>query len=193
MIPGPSLTEIEENPMADNTALQRLLLSAEITEFFSNEADLLDNRRYDEWLALLEERIAYRMPLARNVRRDDAAREFTGEDDIAWFDEGISTLRQRVAQIRTGVHWAEEPPSRVSHLFTNIRLIDVQPSLDAPSEVTVSSRFLVYQNRLQTEVNLFIGKRVDVLTRHEDGWKVLKRTIYLDQSVLQAKALTVFF
>ncbi len=30
-----------------------------------------------------------------------------------WFDEGKETLTQRVRQILTGVHWAEEPLSRV--------------------------------------------------------------------------------
>jgi len=173
--------------------LARALLCAQISEFFATEADLLDARRYDDWLALLEEDIHYRMPLARNARRAEPQREYSQEQDIHWFDEGIATLRQRVAQIKTGFHWAEEPPSRVSHLVTNIRLLDIQPSLEAPSEVTTSSRFLIYQNRLEVETALFVGKRTDVLRWHESGWKIASRLVHLDQNVLQAKALTTFF
>lgn len=179
--------------MTNNSALARVLLLADVSEFLYREAELLDGRRYEEWLQLLDERIQYRMPLARNVSRNDMGKEYSGEQDAAWFDEGIQTLRQRVAQLKTGMHWAEEPASRVSHMVANIRLADVQPSVEDPSEVTVSSRFLVYQNRLQTETALFVGKRNDVLVRSEDGWKVLRRTVYLDQNVLLSKALTVFF
>jgi hypothetical protein len=46
---------------------------------------------------------------------------------------------------------------------------------------------------LEHDVDLFIGKRVDVLRREADGLKVLRRTIYLDQSVLLSRNLTTFF
>jgi 3-phenylpropionate/cinnamic acid dioxygenase small subunit len=165
----------------------------EIQQFMHYEADLLDSRQFDAWLTLLDEEIAYRMPLARNVRRDAIATEYTGPGEAAWFDEGIETLRQRVAQINTGIHWAEEPASRISHLVTNVRILGVDSAAEGGERVTVRSRFLVYQNRLQGEVSLFVGKRNDVLRRHGRGWKVLSREIHLDQNVLLAKALTTFF
>lgn len=165
----------------------------EIQDFLFEEAELLDARRFDDWLKLLHPDIEYRMPLARNVRRDRMKNEFTEPGQAAWFDEGYQTLSQRVAQINTGIHWAEEPASRVSHLVSNVRVWVSSEAADAPQEVKVSSRFLVYQNRLQTETNLFVGKRADILRRDDDGWKIAQRTIFLDQNVLLAKALTTFF
>lgn len=169
----------------------------EIQDFLFEEAELLDARRFSDWLNLLHPDIEYRMPLARNMRRDRMKSEFTEPGEVAWFDEGFQTLSQRVAQINTGIHWAEEPASRVSHLVSNVRvLVPADAAGNAkgqPQEVKVSSRFLVYQNRLQTETNLFVGKRTDILRRGDDGWKIAKRTIYLDQNVLLAKALTTFF
>ena len=54
-------------------------------------------------------------------------------------------------------------------------------------------RFLVYRNRMETETDLLVGKR-EVLLRRVDGhWKVARRMIVLDQSVLLAKNLTFFF
>lgn len=164
-----------------------------IQQFYFEEADLLDARRFDQWLELLHEDIEYRMPLARNVRRDAMKKEYTAEGEIAWFDEGIQTLRQRVAQIATGIHWAEEPASRISHLVTNVRVLEVDEDADGGMRVKTRSRFLVYQNRLQGEVSLFVGKREDTLVRDCDGWKILKREILLDQNVLLSKALTTFF
>lgn len=164
----------------------------DIQQFYFLEADLLDERRFDQWLELLHEDIEYRMPLARNMRRDATDREYTAEGEVAWFDEGIVTLRQRVAQIATGIHWAEEPASRISHLVTNVRITQVDEG-DQGLRVNTRSRFLVYQNRLQGEVSLFVGKREDTLVRDGNGWKVLKRTILLDQNVLLSKALTTFF
>ncbi len=167
-------------------------LWCEVQEFLHREADLLDARRYDEWLTLLDDDIQYWAPIARNRKHKEIGDEYTKPGDIAWFDEGIDTLRQRVLQLNTGVHWAEEPMSRISHLVTNIRILDAQPGFDNPGTVTVRSRFIVYLNRLQGEVSWLVGKRVDTLRRHGDDWKIARRAIYLDQSVLQSKALTTF-
>jgi biphenyl 2,3-dioxygenase beta subunit len=61
------------------------------------------------------------------------------------------------------------------------------------SDMTVKSRFIVCGFRLEHDVDLFIGKRVDVLRRQRGALKVLRRTIYLDQSVLLSRNLTTFF
>ncbi len=178
---------------ASAAGLDDMSLWWQVQRFLHYEADLLDHREFDPWLAVLDEDIQYRMPLVRNVRRDAGAQEYSGKHDAAWFDEGIDTLRQRVAQIKTGIHWAEEPASRVSRLVTNIRVMSIEPDATGGERVTVRSRFLIYQNRLQSEVNLFVGKRNDILRRRDGQWKILSREIHLDQNVLLAKALTIFF
>ena len=45
----------------------RLLLTLDVAQFLYAEAELLDERRHDEWLALLAEDIRYWMPMRRNV------------------------------------------------------------------------------------------------------------------------------
>jgi 3-phenylpropionate/cinnamic acid dioxygenase small subunit len=174
--------------------LARLLLKEEIEDFLYREADLLDERRYEDWLALVADDIRYWMPMRRNVRLGDEAREFTRADhDVNWFDEGKETLERRVKQIMTGVHWAEEPVSRISHLISNVQLLEIRPSPAAPAEILVRCRFLVYRNRVETETDLLVGKREDVLRRAGSGWRIARRKIILDQNVLMAKNLTFFF
>jgi 3-phenylpropionate/cinnamic acid dioxygenase small subunit len=174
-------------------AMSRLLLHREIEDFLYREADLLDERRYEQWLGLLAEDVRYWMPMRRNVKFGESEREFTREkEDIAWFDEGKDTLTRRVRQILTGIHWAEEPVSRISHLVSNVEIAEVRPSVTAPTEVLVKCRFLVYRNRVETETDLLVGKREDLL-RREGDWRIARRKIVLDQNVLLSKNLTFFF
>jgi 3-phenylpropionate/cinnamic acid dioxygenase small subunit len=170
-------------------------LKEEIEDFLYEEADLLDQRRFGDWLDRLTDDLHYFMPMRRNVQfGTHEARENTrAGHDISWFDEDKWTLAKRVDQIMTGIHWAEEPLSRVCHLVTNIRLIAARPSVAEAAEVEVGSRFLVYQNRVETETYLFVGRRTDLLRREGDSWRLARREILLDQNVLLAKNLTVFF
>ena len=170
--------------------LERILLKDEIENFLYMEAELLDERRFSDWIELIADDVHYYMPQRRNVKFGEQYRENSDpESEISWFDEGKVTLVGRVRQLNTGLHWAEEPLSRVCHVVSNVQILDVQGD-----EVRVKSRFIVYRNRLQDEVDLFVGKREDLLRRdQETGWKIAKRTIILDQNVLLAKNITVFF
>ncbi|HEX3992630.1 MAG TPA: 3-phenylpropionate/cinnamic acid dioxygenase subunit beta [Acetobacteraceae bacterium] len=171
-----------------------LLLTQEIANFLYTEAELLDERRHDEWLALLADDIRYWMPMRRNVKYGDTTREFTREaEDINWFDEGKETLVRRVRQIQTGIHWAEEPQSRITHMISNVQLLHVTPDAATAREVTAKSRFLIYRNRVETETDLLVGKREDTLRRAGDSWLIARRKIILDQNVLMTKNLTFFF
>src|SRR5436190_8454379 len=163
--------------------LARLLLVQEISEFLYAEAELLDERRYEDWLALLADDIRYWMPMRRNIKFGDTEREFTrAGQDINWFDEGKETLSRRVKQIQTGIHWAEEPVSRISHLVSNVQLLEATPSVAEPAEATVKCRFLIYRNRVETETDILVGKREDVLRRAAAGWQIARRKIVLDQN-----------
>src|SRR5919108_5261561 len=152
--------------MDQSEAIAQLLLKQQIEDFLYHEAELLDERRYEDWLALLTDDVRYWMPMRRNVKFGELEREFTREgQDINWFDEGKDTLTRRVQQILTGVHWAEEPLSRICHMISNIQFLRVSPSALDPIEITVKCRFLIYRNRVATETDLLVGKREDVLRR----------------------------
>ena len=174
--------------------IAHLLLKNEIEAFLYQEAELLDERKFEEWLDLLTDDIRYWMPMRRNVKANEIDREFTRSgQDINWFDEGKETLDRRVRQILTGVHWAEEPLSRICHFVTNVQILNAAPSASDPTEVSVKCRFLVYRNRVQTETDFLIGKREDTLRKVNGSWKIADRKIILDQNVLLAKNLTFFF
>lgn len=177
-----------------NDPLALLLLKQDVEAFLYHEANLLDDRQYEEWLDLLTDDVRYWVPMRRNVKFGELEREFTREgQDINWFDEGKTTLTQRVRQILTGVHWAEEPLSRLSHLVTNVEITEATPSAADAAEVSLRCRFIIYRNRVATETDILVGRREDRLRRVDGQWRIAQRQVFLDQNVLLAKNLTFFF
>ncbi len=175
--------------MTNQTVIDRLVLRHEIEQFFIIEAELLDTRQFNAWLDLLADDIRYWMPIASNRQHGKWDGEYTREgQDLNWLDEGKFELEQRVRQIETGLHWAEEPVSRTTHMFSNLQVTQADGDM-----IDTQCRFLVYRNRTETETNFFVGKRHDRLRRGKDGFQLSVRKIFLDQSVLLAKNLTVFF
>jgi biphenyl 2,3-dioxygenase subunit beta len=174
----------------DAEALERLVLQHQVEQFLYREARLLDERRLDEWLDLLAEELHYWMPMRRNIKFGDWDLEFTSADtEINWFDEGKDVLAGRIRQINTGIHWPEEPVSRFEHIVTNIEIVSVERD-----EIHVNSKFFCYQNRLQDEVNHFVGRREDLLRRDANtAFKIVKRKIILAQNVMLPKVVNTFF
>jgi 3-phenylpropionate/cinnamic acid dioxygenase small subunit len=176
--------------MTRTQTIEDHLLRLEIEDFLWHEADLLDDFRYEEWLDLLTDDMSYWMPIRRNVPSREIEGELTAEGpELSWYTDDKTTLEKRVAQIRSHVHWADEPYSRISHFVSNVRILDSS----GPDEVRVKCRFMFYRNRHEDEQSTFIGKRIDTLRRTSDGWKIARREIYLDESVLLFKNFTNFF
>jgi 3-phenylpropionate/cinnamic acid dioxygenase small subunit len=170
--------------------MARLALQREVEDFLYREARYLDERKLTEWLDFFAEDVHYFMPIRRNIKFGDWELEFSDpEREISYFDEGKDILEGRVRQINTGVHWAEEPVSRFEHLITNVEIVGVEAD-----NVQVNSKFMVYQNRLADEVQVFVGRRYDLLRRDsETTFKVVKRKILLAQNVLLPKVINTFF
>jgi 3-phenylpropionate/cinnamic acid dioxygenase small subunit len=164
-------------------------LQHEIEQFLYLEAAFLDEGKFHEWLDILADDIHYWMPTRYNRSRRERALEFGKRDEIAFFDEDKPSLVRRVKRLDTGMAWAEDPPSRTRHLVTNVQ---ARPRAGG-SEYDVSSNFLLYRTRLETDLNVFAGRREDVLRKSPDGWRIAKRMILLDQNVVLAKNLSVFF
>ena len=161
----------------------------EVHDFLSHEARLLDERRLDEWLELFTDDVSYRMPVRSTLRRDDPADETTAEGELAFFDEDKTSLGVRVARLATGMAWAEDPPTRSRHVISNLEVEQKNGS----SEVMARCAFLLYRTSLEREVELFVGSREDLLRKVDGGWKIARRTVVLDQTVLGAKNLSSFF
>jgi 3-phenylpropionate/cinnamic acid dioxygenase small subunit len=180
--------------MDRSAQIEYLLLKESISEFFIAEYDMLDRRELDRWIELFADDIAYTVPLQRNVKFGNWEHENgLGVLDTAWFADTKDTLMQRVEQLQTGVHWAEEPVSRSAHLVTNVRILEQSPKGGPVRTVKTRCRILVYRNRVEREVDLFVGIREDTLRWRGERWEIARRTVFLEQNVLLSKNLTLFF
>jgi 3-phenylpropionate/cinnamic acid dioxygenase small subunit len=166
-------------------------LQHEVEQFLYYEARLLDSRKFEEWFGLLADDIHYHLPTRYNRLRREADREFSGPDEAALFDEDKRSLSQRIQRLRTGMAWAEDPPSRTRHLVSNVT---IRPTA-TESEYEVECCYLLYRSRLEREVEIFIGTRTDLLRRMPGraAWQIARRHIVLDQSTLLARNLSFFF
>ena len=173
----------------------------EVEQFLYREARLLDERRFYAWLELFTEDVRYWMPVHSNrypaeskaIGRLDQTpapeAEQAQTEELAILDETQATLRARIARLDTGMAWAEDPPSRTRHMISNIEVEEG----DTASELRVYSNYLVYRTRGETEQDFYIGRREDVLRRVDGVWKIARRKIILDQNVLLAKNVSIFF
>ena len=175
-------------PRSDEAALDRLLLQNRIEQFYYHEAELLDDRRFDQWFELLAEDIRYFMPLRMNRDRRELQLEYTGDHESAYFDEDLASMATRMRKLACGASWAEDPPSRTRHLITNVRIAAADEG-----DLAVKSAFLVYRNRLERQTEIFAGERQDLLRPHADSYRIARRTIHLDQATLLTSSLSIFF
>lgn len=173
---------------ADLSLQERMLLKHEAEEFLFHEADLLDSRRLDEWLGLLAEDIHYWMPIRRTTTAREIDREFTKPGGLAFFDDDKAMLTMRVQRLAVGRAWAEDPPSRTRRLISNVRITGIDGD-----EVSVACNFKLYRTRLNSEEDTWIGRREDLLRRAEGGFRLARRHIYLEQTVILSQNMSSLF
>jgi ethylbenzene dioxygenase subunit beta len=162
-------------------------LREEVQQWQLLEAELLDDRREREWLEnMVSREIVYQMPLRQTVER---ARGLGFVPGTFHLDERYGSLEARIARIETGYAWAEDPPSRVRHYVTNVRVGEGREGV-----VPVRSNLLIYRTRHdQTEPQLFSCERHDELVREQGALKLRRRIVYLDVTAIASHNLAIFF
>ncbi|MFJ1709598.1 3-phenylpropionate/cinnamic acid dioxygenase subunit beta [Kitasatospora sp. NPDC088346] len=168
----------------------------QVEQFYYEEAALLDDGRYADWLDLLADDLDYWMPTRTNRLRRQQALAVAARGEAAFYDETKESLAWRIRRFDSGMAWAEDPPSRTRHLVTNVMVGHIDPAEHAEfteNDLHVRSAFLVYRNRLEREENVFAGSRTDILRRVGDELRVARRTVLLDQNLLLSKNISTFF
>jgi 3-phenylpropionate/cinnamic acid dioxygenase small subunit len=162
-----------------------LELRVAVQDFLWHEAELLDDRRFEDWLALFSEDIRYTAPISVTRKTPNP----TVIDDIGYFDDNLPSLTLRVKRLRTDVAWAEDPPSHTRRFVTNIR---VRPT-ETEDELAVRSALLLYRSRGDLGAyDLIVGERQDLLRAVGGEFRIARRRTVLDQSSLSTKNLGVF-
>lgn len=155
-------------------------------QWLVDETYLLDAQSYEGWLDLLTDDIHYLMPVRVTTALGAG---FDTAPGMAHFDEDKYSLSRRVARFVTEHAWTEDPPSRMRHHLTNVRTF----ATDDPDHLVVDSGVLLYRSRgdVREAAQMSVG-REDLLRRTDGRWKLARRTILADDSVIRMQNLAVF-
>jgi biphenyl 2,3-dioxygenase beta subunit len=177
------------NTATMNDVRSDMALWFRVQALYVEEARLLDDQQLMKWVELFTDDVRYWMPLVTNRVGRDIGKERSRFGEVAHFDETKTSLVNRVKRLGTGMAWAETPPSRTRHFITNVEVMGGE----ADGTLQVRSNFLIYRSHLEYDQELFSGFREDTLRPDGDRWKVARRDIVLDASVVMQKSLGVFF
>src|SRR5277367_5776883 len=106
----------------------------EVEQFLYYEAQLMDEHRLDEWLALWTESALYWVP----SNRDD----IDPKREVSLIYDDWVRLQLRVSRLKSGFAHAQEPRSRMRRVVSNIVVEEADDG-----EIVASSNFLLAELR----------------------------------------------
>lgn len=155
-------------------------------QFLVDEAYIFDAQEYETWLESLTDDVHYIMPVRVTTALGSG---FDTSPGMAHFDENKYSLSRRVARFVTEHAWTEDPPSRLRHYITNVRTFASEDN----DHLIVESAELLFRSRGDVNESALIScGREDLLRRERDSWKLARRTICVDESVIRMQNLAVF-
>ena len=152
----------------------------EVVRFLTREAQLLDERRYAEWLTLFSEDIEYRVPI-RRVRQAEGfdddweiSKELSAEGELQMTINRFPQLELRVGRLLSGRAHTENPPWFTQRLLSNI---DVRyGDGERGDRFEVDSKFLLNRFKAGREQTI-VGSRKDTLLRAEGEFRISRRWV----------------
>jgi benzoate/toluate 1,2-dioxygenase subunit beta len=138
----------------------------ELEAFLFREARFADENRYDEWLALWTEDVRYWVP----VNIDD----YDPDEHVSIIYDDRERLELRIARLKSGGAWAQEPQSRMRRLISNV---EIEPG-ERANEYLVISNFVLGELRRGREGTYFAQQK-HTLRMTPDGLRMAAKTIVL--------------
>ena len=157
----------------DERAITDAATRDEFRRLLEREARLLDQLRYDDWLALYAPECIYWVPSTPNA--GDPRREIS-----VMFDDR-RRLEDRIYRFRTGYAWSQAPASRTVRLVTNVEVF----ATARDDSRMVRSNFLISEF-WGDETRVLTGWAGHRVVRDGAEWKIQAKQVNLidcDQSI----------
>ncbi len=128
--------------------------------FVEDEARLLDDRDFDDWLALFDEDCRYWVPVSPEMKRPT--------DGVAHFHDDKQLLMARTHRLLNPRAFGAEPSPRTAHVVSGVRI-----ERDDGRELVVSSSQVMLEYRwrdgFENDLRMFGGRVTHSLRDHGDG------------------------
>jgi 3-phenylpropionate/cinnamic acid dioxygenase small subunit len=152
---------IDMNPAGHSASLSL----AECAAFLVHEAELLDERKFEDWLALFTENAWYWVPT-----EPDQDSPFT---TVSLMYDDRKLLETRVRRLVSPRLHAQEPRSRTSRIVANVTLRERRPAA-----ALVRSKFMMVEYR-RGDQRLFAGTCFHELVRSGGGLRIASKRVDL--------------
>jgi len=161
-----SLIERFTNWQDDALAVSDMAERDMFRSFLEKEARLLDQHRYEDWLALFKPECAYWAP-GRPAGGDPRT-------EIAVMFDDRRRLEDRVYRLRTGYAWSQAPVSRTVRMISNVEVF----ATGEEDRRMARSNFLISEF-WDNEVRLLSGWCGYNMERTAAGWLIQAKQINL--------------
>jgi 3-phenylpropionate/cinnamic acid dioxygenase small subunit len=139
----------------------------EIEEFLIQEARLLDERRFREWMGLFTEDGTYWVPAVPNQE--------SPFDQASLFFDDRDLMRTRVERLEHPRMHVQTPPSRTAHLVGNTQIESVDQN---KGECLVASTVIMVEYRDEQQ-RIFAGRQHHRLRRDGEGLRIVNKRVDL--------------
>lgn len=141
-------------------------LRRRVEEFLYQEAKLIDEHRYEEWLALWSEDALYWVP----CNSDDA--DPMRQAMIIY--DNRARLEERVYRLTSGAAWAQQPQSRTRRLISNVEV------REDSGGYAVESNCIIAELR-RSRQDIFAARLLHTLRPIGDSFRIaLKKVLLLN-------------
>ena len=135
--------------------------------FLIHEAQLLDQRRFRDWMALFAEDGTYWVPAV--------AGQDSPLNQVSLFYDDRDLMKTRVDRLEHPRIHVQTPPSRTAHVVGNVT---IDKGNDATGEYLVSSTVIMVEYRDDNQ-RIFAGRQFHRLRRSGDDFLIVQKRVDL--------------
>ncbi len=139
--------------------VSKLQLQHDVEQFLYSQADLLDSRKWQDWIDLFTPDGVYWMPA------DPAHQHWDGMPAIFAEDKNLMTVRMK--RVMHPDAWSQRPLWGTNHVVSNVVIDKVAKNGD----VTARSRFHMLELR-RDDVRHFAGQYTHQLKKTKGGYRI---------------------
>lgn len=161
---------------------------AAVAAFLAHEAEAIDSRDFATWLSLVDDEFTYQVPVPRTPDNPFSPHFDSRSmliDESKWSLE--SQWFRRLDLDLYELSWAENPPVRFRHFVSNIRV----RRTDDPKVLDVRSNVMLVGTRQSDAPKFLTGERSDAISVVDDGYRLTRRWVVLDQVVIDFPQLRI--
>lgn len=138
-----------------------------VEAFIYREARLADEARYDEWEALWCDQANYWVPRGEGL---------DPQTQVSHINDNRARIATRVAQLKTGYRYSQEPSSPMRRLISNIEI-----EASGSDGYQVTSNFILMELAVQStnEIHNWVGQVRHELERDNGELKMSRKKVVL--------------